>query len=221
MKIPHIRRAGRPIGRPAPSPALKVTPLHAFGAGYTDVDTEALAREEAKASFYDEDVHGPNRAVRSAHLLVEAHDVQAALIGHDLRERLDEPEAVLERETPRYRQLEQDELQAVQQLERAEDAHALLEDEIIAEGLTIPEPRAHRALALRLLAYGLGDLIFIAVAFQVFGISDKEIIPGLPLTELQLAASTSVFALLYLAHAAGSALRDLHHQITKPAEVRP
>lgn len=203
-----------------PSP-LSIRQERTYGT-YDDAAVEALAVEEGLAAIGDPSVHGEdNNSLRSGELVVEAGAVNDALIGSKLIRDLEETQTSLEHDEQAYRQREDVAIAAVDDVDVAEERRAAIEDDIVAERGSPPDPKAHRGLTLRLLAYGIGDLLFIALVFQVFGLSDDELIPHVPISELELAAGATIFALLYLAHAAGCALRDLQHHLFGDCTLRP
>jgi hypothetical protein len=84
------------------------------------------------------------------------------------------------------------------------------------EGLQVPSDRGNGWYVASLTALMLGDLAFIAVAFQLFGLSDRLLFGFVPYTdELHIGAAASVFALLVLAHFAGIRFREVLHQVDR------
>src|SRR5205807_305362 len=86
------------------------------------------------------------------------------------------------------------------------------------EGHPIPQPRPSRRvlLIMALIVVALGELFLLSPAFQILGLRDKPLLWFLPFTEQHLAATSSIAALLALAHALGE-----NHQPSARPDRRP
>lgn len=125
-------------------------------------------------------------------------------------------EGLLEKERVRFPVHQANAFKALDTQEQAELEQDRVMEEARAKGLTLPD-RAWRRMFIELLAFftlAVGDLYFTATAFQVFGLSDKQV-GFLPLNELQLAATSVVSAMLTLSWLAGHQARGAAHDITQ------
>lgn len=209
--LPWTRTRSRKASLPATvSSPLTIAPTDEYRSHYSDDEIDEIARANGGATMNDSDVWGPNAdTIWPIHEINAGFGVAAHLIGHRLREGLatiygkvelavviahDAGASALEAvDEYGYRQIELEELR-----QRIKDA-----------GLGFPHWIAHSLLySIALGGLVIGDLAFIAVAFQLFGLSDEKLLGFLPLVdELHLAASASVGALIVLAHVAGKQLR--------------
>lgn len=207
--------------RHPPSPArrrpgvasLQVGTGRLLAGGYEDHDIEEMAQEDGRAQLYTSTFGKGNRQPRAILANNEAARVGSGIIGCDLHDQLSELDAVLERNTPRYQVLEAKAQAAAATLSDAANRRADLEKHFHDEDLGKPdESRKPLFFELTLLAaLGVGDIIFISVTYQVLGLSDRPILG--PLTELHLAATTSVAALLITSRIGGHRLKRFTHFI--------
>lgn len=201
------------INRRPESPPLRIEDGRRLGAGYGDDAIEEMAREDGKTQLYTEVFGEGNRQPRAILANNEAARVGSGLIGHELHEQLKELDAELERTKETSKVVEAEALVLAEGQDHAAKDEADLRARIRDEGLEIPES-SWKALVfeLVLLAFlGIGDILFISVAFQILGLTDKPIARFLPITELQVAASASVMALLISTRIAGHRLKRFLH----------
>jgi hypothetical protein len=207
-------------GRPPTSPEVPLTTAnrgHDFVANFDDDEVDQNAATTGGASMVDPAVMGPNASdVWPLREFGAALGVEAHLIGHQLRLGL----ATLYEGLARLvTDASEKNIAAKEAIDDHFDKAAKQEElsqRIKAEGLGFPHWVAHSLLyALALLGLVVGDLAFIAVAYQMFGLSDAAIL-GVPYAdELHLAASASVGGLVVLAHLAGKQIRGVLHTLDR------
>jgi hypothetical protein len=219
MRGPAVPGAVPPTGASAPAPARGLTGrmVRQYGANYTDGDVERMGQEDGNASLNDTGVWGRNALkVWAIRVLNRGHRVNMHLIGHALRAQLLDVYRRLAPMVERTRKALQDALDAIEDYLMAAVEKEKKRQEIKREGLAFPHWIAHSGLyALVLVGLVLGDWAFIAVAFELFGLSDANFL-GIPFTDMtHIAASASVLALVVLAHVAGKNLRAVAHDIDR------
>jgi len=209
------RRARRRATVPPASPSVSAG--RPYGTGYSDQDIEALAAEDGAASVHDPSMWGPNAEnVRVPNAINAAHAANAGLVGYDYRGRAAQLASELEHAQENARSAEQQALDDIEEDAEARQAFLELVRRVRGEGLELPHRHATRWYWLALVGFVLGDLTMISVAFQLMGLSDRLILGFIPFTSaVDIAASTSVFALLVLAHCAGGYLRGVLHDLER------
>ena len=197
---------------PGASAGVRVTGGKEYRGGYSDAAVEGMAVEDGNASIHDESVWGENTEPRVIQLLHSTVDVLRHLVGHAFREEALPLEVELEREIPDANGAEQEALDDIEDEEEARREESRVGKKTREEGLSRPQREDVRRYVAKLGALVLGDLVFIAVAFQVFGLSDKLLLGFIPFSsELYFAALSSVLALLFLAHHGGEELKLISH----------
>jgi hypothetical protein len=207
-------------GRPRSSPEVPLTTTnrgHDFVANFDDHEVDQNAATTGEASMVDPAVMGPNAGdVWPLREFGAALGVEAHLIGHQLRLGL---ATLYERLARLVTDAGEKEIAAKEAIDDHVDKAVKQEElsqKIREEGLGFPHWAAHSLLyVLALLGLVVGDLAFIAVAYQMFGLSDAGIL-GIPYSdELHLAASASVGGLVVLAHLAGKQIRGVLHTLDR------
>lgn len=146
-------------------------------------------------------------------------DTATDLVSVELQPVLASVEARLEEQKVQYPALEADAFTNLDAQEEAEIEQDRVVVEAREEGLTLPD-HAWRRTLLEVLAFvtlAVGDLYFTATAFQVLGLSDKQV-GFIPLNELQLAATSVVSAMLVLTWIAGHLARGAAHELIHTAK---
>jgi len=193
----------------------------ALGTGYSDHAVVERAREAGQLGLQGPD-WGDNRA--DLFLIREINDtsrVHEGVVGVDLAGRLAEREEQIERAAVAKEAAIHGAVEAVREKADATAETDRIRARISADQLAIPAERRSigwgplrlpSAVAVVLAVIGGGDLVTIALGFQPFGLSDQPI-AGTPLTQLYLAAISSVVALLLLAEQLGVHLSLLSHAV--------
>jgi hypothetical protein len=198
--------------------SLSTKPGRRYGSGYDDATVDAMAARAGGGSLNDNDIWGSNAdQTRPLDELNAGHEVNAHLIGHGLRGELVEVYDELDYAVPAAQDAESQAKENIDDHTIAKVEQEECRQKIKQEGLAFPHWIAHSVLyVLALLGLVVGDLAFIAVAYQLFGLSDERLLPFLPLSdELHLGASASVGALVVLAHVAGKRIREVMHDINR------
>ena len=207
-----------PIGRmQTPGGGLTGRTVRRYGANYTDHDVELMGQEDGNASLNDTGLWGRNALrVWALRVLNRGHRVNMHLIGNALRAQLLDVYRQLDPMVERTHKALQDVLDAIEEYLMAAVEKERKRQEIKHEGLAFPHWIAHSGLyTLALAGLVAGDWAFIAVAFELFGLSDADFL-GIPFTDMtHIAASASVLALVLLAHVAGKQLRAVAHDIDR------
>ena len=202
----------------SPGPTgLTINPGRMYGTGYDDDAVEKAAVVDGSASVHDGSLWGPNaEQVWFIRLLNAAHAANLRLIAHALLAALLVVHRDAEKADVAARTAEQNALDALEEYAEAGRAVEDLREENRAEGLQAPSDRGNGKYIAGLIALMLGDLAFNAVAFQLFGLSDRLLFGFLPYTdELHIGTAASVLALLVLAHFAGIRFREVLHQLDR------
>ena len=182
-----------------------------YGGGYSDEQVAKLAEEDGRSSFHDSAVWGDNTELRVVHALHHALDVQTGLVEAAFAGDAAALEGELAEATPEARYAELRALDDVEEEEAAREEAERLKGEARRIGRALPRPGETLRYLGMLAVLVLGDLALIAVAFQVLGLSDRLLLGVVPFSsDLYLAASSSVLALLYLAHHTGADLVAIH-----------
>lgn len=205
------RRTPPPSRRRHRAASLQVGAGRPLAGGYEDQDIEGMAQEDGKAELYTSTFGDGNRQPRAILANIRAANVGSGILGYQLREELTEIDASLERDKQKGAVLDAEAQAAAVVRNNAASNHADLDQRCHEEGLGRPDTSRKPLLleTMGLTVLGGGDVIFISVAYQVLGLSDRSILG--PVTELQLAATTSVAALLISTRIAGHRLRRFTH----------
>lgn len=216
MKLPNpfSRRPGRVTRDPAtrqPS-GLRVKHVRNLSGGWDDAGIEGLAHEDGQAQLYTATWGEFNNEPRVVDANNFADATANALITQQLHGEVTDLETKLEAERPKFAPAENAVFSALHRYERAEIRVDHLEDRFDREEVEVPATdRANDTKEIGALSLlGSGDLVLNMSAFQLFGLSDKNF-AFIPLSELALAASVTVFALMFLARCAGSSLKTFTH----------
>jgi hypothetical protein len=194
------------------SSGVKVRGGKQYQGGYDDASVEGMAVEDGNSSFQDESVWGENTGPRVIQLLNSTVGVLRHLVGHAFRDESLPLEVELERTVPGAQSAEQDALDDIEDEEDARREENRVSKKTWEEGLSRPQREDNRRYVAKLGTLVAGDLVFIAVAFQVFGLSDRLLLGLIPFSsELYFAALSSVLALLFLAHHGGEELKLISH----------
>lgn len=180
---------------------------------YDDQQIYDEAASDGKAGVFTAIFGAHNRAPRVIKANNWAAWVAVRLIRHRLHSELTKLDTEIERtrETTKVAKAELRNKAAI--ASETGTRHRNLEARIYDEGLSPPEEkRRHLFQEFALLVpLGLGDLVFISLTYQVLGMDDKPVAPFIPLSELQMAATTSVAALLIAARVLGHRLVRFMH----------
>lgn len=213
---PQVRSRSADPSRMPPTEAavgVKVTADRTYGGGYTDEQLEKWAVEEGHASYHDRSVWGENTEPRTIYAVNAAVEVQRDLVAHAYAEDSADLERQLEDAMPRAKLTGQQVLEDIGKEEEARVEAERLAGETRRQGLVRPHRGDARRYLLKLAALALGDMAFISVSFQVFGLSDGLAFGFVPYSsDLHIAALSSVLALLYLAHHSGEGIATLAHR---------
>jgi hypothetical protein len=195
------RRPGLHIELPD---ALHIASERPFGASYSDPDLVERAQIDGSARIYTNH-WGENRETHLTNEVFASTAVQQELLGHQLAQARSELEAELEKRLPRLMHGKQSALFALHAFESAALARRDLELEISETGVPVPHVNHFRRLwlGILLLLLSVGELYVLSPAFQVLGLGDTPVGWYLPLNPQQIAALSSVVALIILSHALG------------------
>jgi hypothetical protein len=195
------RRSGVHVKLPD---ALKVEGGRTFGASYSDADLVERAQIDGSARIYTNH-WGENRETHLTNEVFGSAAVQQELLGHQLADARLELETELEARLPQLMHGKQSTLFALRAFESAALARQDLEREISQSGVPLPHVNHFRRLLLGilLLLLAVGELYVLSPAFQVLGLGDTPVGWYLPLNPQQIAALSSVVALIVLSHALG------------------
>lgn len=183
-----------------------------YRGGYDDPTVEDIAVEDGRGSVPDPSTWGENTRLYALGMFLSAFPGLRHLVGHAYRDGAIPLEQEIEATVPAALTAEQDALDAIEGEAEARRQGVDLGRRIKQAGLVPPDMADIRRYVLKLTALVVGDLTFIAVAFQVLGLSDRLLFGILPFSsELQIAALSSVLALLFLAHHAGENLVEISH----------
>ncbi len=211
---PRVGRSGRRAA------TLSVHSTQTLAGHYPDTHVEAMGQEDGAAELQTP-VWGENREPHAIHMVNSGAAVGGALIGHRLQEGLAAIETSLEEDAPKLAGAKHATLDAAEEVDTTTGDEVDLRAVCADEGIAVPDHRLRRfcqeCLGLVLLA--IGDIWFTSLAFEVFGLSDGRL-GFLPLTELQLVASSTIIALLLLVRLAGHQARILTHGIVQMAGTR-
>lgn len=212
----HERQRRRAMGGPLESAGLgsgvRVTADREYRGGYDDRAVEGMAVEDGNNSVHDPSVWGENTAPRAIHLINATVAVLKHLVGHAFRGESLPLEVELEHAGAEANVAEQGALDDIDEEEEARREEVGLLARIRNAKLVPPQGEDVRRYVAKLGSLVVGDLVFIALAFEVFGLSDRPLLGFVPFSsELHIAALSSVLALLFLAHFAGEELKTISH----------
>jgi hypothetical protein len=184
--------------------ALKVEDSRTFGASYSDAELVERAQIDGGARLYTNH-WGENRETHLANEVLSSAAVQQELLGHQLAGARLEIETELESRLPLILHGKQSAVLALRAFEGAAMARRDLEQEIVDSKVPLPHPNHFRRLWLWVLIVLLsfGELYVLSPAFQVLGLGDAPIGWYLPFNPQQIAALSSVVALIILSHGLG------------------
>lgn len=203
------------VGQARPSEALSVSRGRPYGSGYSDAEVEKAASDDGDARAQDKAVWGAN-ALLSPFLRVlrAAHKVNEGLIGHDYRARAGDLAVKRERVGGKAGEAEQDTLDAMDTVPPLARQLAGVVRRAHAAGLELPADRS-RWYLISLAVLVFGDLTLVAVTYETLSLSE-DLVFGVPFTSpLDVAASSSVFAVLILAHFAGGEIRNVLNALAR------
>lgn len=184
--------------------ALNVESDRTFGASYSDADLVERAQIDGSARIYT-DHWGENRETHLTNEVFGSTAVQNELLGHQLADARCELEGELETRLPQLTQGKQATLLALYAFENAALARQDLEQEISEAAVPVPHINHFRKiwLGVLIILLSVGELYVLSPAFQVLGLGDAPVGWYLPLNPQQIAALSSVVALIVLSHALG------------------
>ena len=184
--------------------ALRTSEDQVLSGTYLDSDVEAMAREDGENQFQTSKWGNDNRRSRAIDALNSGTEVSLALISYRLHEALPTLESQLEELAALLPAADFTAISAAGDVATAEGRVDDLRRSCRENELPLPEHHLSRTTVEMALyvTLGLGDLIFTTTAFQVFGLSDRPV-GFLPFNALQLAASSTVIALLLLTRLVG------------------
>jgi hypothetical protein len=191
---------------------------HLYGSGSSDAEVDAMARRAGEGSLNDNEIWGPNaEQTRPLEEINGAHDVNASIIGHEVRDALADVYDEVDEAVPIAKQTEGTAKRDIDEHANAAVEQESLRQEIKAEGLGFPHWVAHALLyALALAGLVLGDMAFNATAYELFGLSDAKLFGFIPYTDdLHVGAAASVAALVILAHVAGKHIGEVMHDLNR------
>ena len=183
----------------------------------SDEELARFAQAAAAGSHHDPSIWSENAAdIPVPHMVAAIHDAAGSATGHTLAGQLAAVHGELEHTGLAAKDAEHRAQQSIDDHEDAQRRKIGLAQQIEDEGLEPPSQRRKRGYLAALVALVLGDLTLISIAFQLLGLSDRLKLGFLPFSsDLDIGASTSVFALLVLAHFAGKHLRSFLHDIER------
>jgi hypothetical protein len=192
---------------------IRVTDGKDFGAAYDDADVLHAGEEDAGKGVFTDIFGEDNRAPRMINAICKAALVASHLIAHRLHETLIGIDSRLEPVQESIKVAKAEARTLAIAVADAAGNHRNLSERMRNEGIAPPEGGRRRLLLeiALLTPLGLGDVLFISLAYQILGLSDRPMASFLPFSELQLAASTSVAALLICARIAGHRVRRFSH----------
>lgn len=184
--------------------ALNVQGARSFGASYSDADLVERAQIDGSARLYTRH-WGENHETHLANEVFSSSAVQQELLGHQLAGARLALETELESWLPQILHGKQTTLLALRAFEAAAIARGDLEREILESKVPVPHVNHYRKLLLGILIIllAVGELYVLSPAFQVLGLGDAIVGWYLPLNPQQIAALSSVVALIVLSHALG------------------
>ena len=208
------RASKRPARQGGAGSPVATVPHQTLSGTYTDEAVELMADEEGRAQFFTSTWGPGNREPRVVNAINLGAETSTNLIALEMAGSLGDQEEVLEKLHAEFPMAEDRALAAIGELQASGDSLAAVRDDCQRADLEVPEHDVRRRLAeisgLGLL--GLGDLYFISVTFQVFGLSQAHF-AFLPFSELQLVASSVMLALLLLTRICGHIVRQLGYLI--------
>lgn len=194
----------RPGILPTLPDALNVAGGRTFGGSYSDRDLVDRAQIDGRARIYTSH-WGSNSETHLTNEVFGSTAVQQELLGHQLADARCRFETDLEERLPQVTHGRQSALLALRSFESAALARLSLEREICAAGVPVPHVRHYRRVGLGFLIalLAFGELFVLSPAFQVLGLGDAPVGWYLPFNPQELAALSSVVALIILSHALG------------------
>jgi hypothetical protein len=201
MKRRSRRKSGVRVELPD---ALNIEGARSFGASYSDSDLVERAQIDGSARLYTRH-WGENYETHLANEVFSSAAVQQELLGHQLAGARLALETELERYLPQILHGKQSTLLALRAFEGAAIARRDVEREISEARVPVPHVNYLKKilLALLLVALSAGELYVLSPAFQVLGLGDAIVGWYLPFNPQQIAALSSVVALVVLSHALG------------------
>jgi hypothetical protein len=174
-----------------------------------------MATEDGQAQLFT-DTWGPsNRSPRLINAVDAGAETSTHLISIELAGTVGAQDEELEQRASQFPLAEEEVLAAIAAVEGTGDTIANVKEACHQADLEVPEHHWHRNAAegsgFSLL--GLGDLYFISITFEVFGLSQNHFVSFLPLSELQLVAFSVMVALLLLTRLTGHLIRKLAYLI--------
>lgn len=207
--------------------AMSTSPSGKRYEGSHDRDGVAeLAGTMGGASIHDASVWGGNEGGHNLLSILLGHAVESSMILHNywgnlkvLSHTVEMRRAALKSTVDRSRFAVSAAVQAINDaMKVAKDAAAEGRDLAVSFGW-----RARLPLMVWMISFAVGDVMFMSVAMQILGLSDAAWIPGLPgtlVSQLTVATMSTVAALLGLAHFAGEAAEELHHNFKHRKDAR-
>lgn len=209
MKLnPPSKQSSR--STPPSATRLEVTLGRDYVGGYQDDVIEELATEDGEAAAQNSSVWGDNTHPHTIDLLNSAHDAATGLVAHGFRGQVQEVVARMKRALPVFSVAQNAAMHAVDAWKLAMVRELTLRHKILSTGLSLPAKRdAWKSIGALTVLFA-GEWPLIAVSYQILGLSDRPLIPGLSFTDdLHLAALATVGLLVALAHGAGTKLRRI------------
>ena len=207
-------------GIPGAGPGLGAQAERDYVGGYNDDVVEEMAREDGEASVHSS-AWGENVRPHSLEVINHAHDAQVHLVGHDLRAQVQDVVARLRHGLPAHAVARNTATQAVDSWKLAQMRLHVLTHRILSAGMALPVRRDFwKSLGILAVLF-LGEWGLIAVGYQLLGLSDHALIPGVQFSDdLHLAALATVTLLVLLAHGAGVKLRRVEHDFEARRQAR-
>lgn len=192
---------------------LRLSTGREYGGGYSDEEVATFSEEDGRSSFHDAGIWGENTELRVVHALHHAVDAQTGLVEAAYTSEATALEEELHAVLPAVRYAEEEALEDIEEEGYAREEAARVEGAAKRHGLALPRPGETLRYVGKLAGLVLGDLAFIAVAFQIFGLSDGLALGLIPFSsELHVAALSSVLSLLVLSHYASADLVTLRYE---------
>ena len=221
----RLREGGSTSLMPAASePAIAVSATQYLAGTYLDEAVERFGTEDGRAGLYTGVWGDDNQEPRVVDAVNSGAEVSCSLISHELQGALAPVEQKLETLATVAPKAECDVIFAADEVELTDGEVAAVKKACREDDLPLPEHAGARrvAEASGLCLLGVGDMYFTSIAFQVFGLSDRNL-GVLPINELQLVASSTIVALLVCTSLAGHAIREVGHLMekTRSSRLRP
>ncbi|MBB3602768.1 hypothetical protein FHT40_002429 [Mycolicibacterium sp. BK556] len=197
-----------------PRASMSITRNLRYPGGYGDEHVEDLAVEDGQATVHKPSVFGENTHPHAVDVLNAAHGTNTGLIAHDYRGNAQTVVEEIESGVPQAVTAEEITFTALETWRHVQVNLITLRHELTSRGLPIPSPFLLWWIVGGIVVLFFGETPLISNGYQVFGLSDRPLIPYVGLTdELHLVAYGSVGALLMLAHFAGEKLRLIAYDV--------